>query len=325
MRRRPIYRLVIELFKDGYMPLYQIKQQKVNQIKPSVFKNEKELQKLFEENLEALLGVRFVATEFTTGDRQRGRIDSLGIDQDGVPVIVEFKKSGKDNVINQGLFYLDWLVDHKGDFTLVAQEKLGVDTEIDWSSPRLILVAESFSEYDKYAVNRIGANIQLWTYRKYGDDFLFIESIFSTASQKLSKKGKHPENLPVSDNMPDEEVIYTLEDQLKGKSDEMKVLFEALREKIFSLNGDEDIIEKPNKLYVSYKHGKNFCEVQVQSAGLKMWLDIPFSELEDPNKLSRDVSKVGHHGTGTVETKLSKLSELDSLMFLVEQAYRQTI
>ena len=104
------------------MPLYQIKQQKVNQIKPSSFKNERELQKLFEANLEPLLGVRFVASEFTTGDRQRGRIDSLGIDQDGTPVIVEYKKTGKENVINQGLFYLDWLVDHKGDFTLVAQE-----------------------------------------------------------------------------------------------------------------------------------------------------------------------------------------------------------
>ncbi len=172
------------------MPLYQIKQQRVQQIKPSSFGSEKELQKLFEANLETLLGVRFIASEFTTGDRQRGRIDSLGLDEDGTPVIVEYKKSSKDNVINQGLFYLDWLVDHKGDFTLVAQEALGNNNEIDWSSPRLILVAESFSEYDKYAVNRIGANIQLWTYRRYGNDYLFLDSIFSTTSQKSSKKVK---------------------------------------------------------------------------------------------------------------------------------------
>ena len=139
---------------------------------------------MFEANLETLLGVRFIATEFTTGDRQRGRIDSLGVDQDGTPVIVEYKKTSNENVINQGLFYLDWLVDHKGDFTLAAQEELGTDIEIDWSSPRLILVAESFSEYDKYAVNRIGANIQLWTYRRYGDDFLFLDSIFAIVSPK---------------------------------------------------------------------------------------------------------------------------------------------
>jgi hypothetical protein len=113
------------------------------------------------------------------------------LDEDGTPVIIEYKKSSKENVINQGLFYLDWLVDHKGDFTIAAQETLGKDIEIDWSSPRLILVAESFSEYDKYAVNRIGANIQLWTYRKYGDGFLFLDSIFSNTTQ-INRKRINP-------------------------------------------------------------------------------------------------------------------------------------
>lgn len=308
------------------MPLYQIKQQKVNQIKPSSFKNERELQKLFEANLEPLLGVRFVASEFTTGDRQRGRIDSLGIDQDGTPVIVEYKKTGKENVINQGLFYLDWLVDHKGDFTLVAQEKLGKDIEIDWSSPRLILVAESFSEYDKYAVNRIGANIQLWTYRRYGDDFLFLESIYATTSQKVSKKEKAIAVEEASDDSGEiEEIIYTLDDHLKGKSEDVKILFDALKERIFALNADDDILEKPNKIYISYKHGKNFCEVRPQSKEIKIWLDISFNELDDPKKLSRDVSQVGHYGTGEVETKLGHLSELDDVMNLVEQSYKQTL
>jgi len=307
------------------MPLYQIEKQLVSQVKPSSFKNERELQKLFEANLGELLGVRFVASEFTTGDRQRGRIDSLGIDQDGTPVIVEYKKSGKDNVINQGLFYLDWLVDHKGDFTLAAQDKLGKDIEIDWSSPRLIVVAESFSEYDKYAVNRIGANIQLWTYRRYGEDFLFLESIFAATNQKPPKKEKAPGTDIEHDHEGIEEVVYTLDDHLQGKPNDAKILFDALREKVFALNAEGDIIEKPNKIYVSYKHGKNFCELQIQSNSLKMWLDIPYEELDDPNKLGRDVTKIGHHGTGAVETKLSSLSELDAVMYLIEQSYKQTV
>lgn len=308
------------------MPLYQVKQKTVHQIKPSSFKNERELQKLFEENLDALLGVRFVASEFTTGDRQRGRIDSLGVDQDGTPVIVEYKKSGKENVINQGLFYLDWLVDHKGDFTLVAQEILGNDIELDWSSPRLILVAESFSEYDKYAVNRIGANIQLWTYRRYGVDFLFLDSIFATINQKASRKEKPTEAEIVSDDAETiEEIVYSLDDHLKGKSEDVKVLFEALKERIFALNVDNDILEKPNKIYISYKHGKNFCEVRPQSREIKIWLDIPYGDLDDPKKLGRDVSKLGHYGTGDVETKLANLSELDDVMYLIEQSYKQTL
>lgn len=309
------------------MPLYQLKQQKTQQVKPSSFKNEKQLQNLFESNLEELLGVRYVASEFTTGDRQRGRIDTLGIDQDGTPVIIEYKKTGKDNVINQGLFYLDWLVDHKGDFTLAAQEQLGKNIDIDWSSPRLILVAESFSEYDKYAVNRIGANIQLWTYRKYGDDFLFLESIFATVSQKSPRKTKAETSEDIQDEnlLEDEDVIYTLEHHLNEKSESTKFLFDTLRERIFSLNSDGDIIEKPNKIYLSYKHGKNFCEVQIQANKLKIWLDIPFADLNDPTKISRDVSKIGHHGTGTVETNLSDLSELDPVMNLIEQSYKQTL
>ena len=306
------------------MPLYQIKQQTVQQIKPSSFKSEKELQKLFELNLETLLGVRFVATEFTTGDRQRGRIDSLGLDEDGTPVIVEYKKSSKENVINQGLFYLDWLVDHKGDFTLAVQEALGTDIEIDWSSPRLILVAESFSEYDKYAVNRIGANIQLWTYRRYGNDYLFLDSIFATSVQKSPKKEKSVSTEADKEALA-EEIIYTLENHLKGKSSDVKSLFENLREQIFSLNIDDDILEKPNKIYISYKHGKNFCEIRPQANGLKIWLDITYSDLDDPNKLGRDVSNVGHYGTGQVETKISSLSELEKIMYLIEQSYRQTI
>ena len=305
------------------MPLYQLKQSSVQKIKPSSFKNERELQKLFEANLESLLGVRFVASEFTTGDRQRGRIDTLGLDEDGTPVIVEYKKISKENVINQGLFYLDWLVDHKGDFTIVAQQSLGSNIEIDWSSPRLILVAENFSEYDKYAVNRIGANIQLWTYRKYGDDFLFLDSIFATNTPKTSRKEVKIEADAV-DEVAEEE-IYTLEDDLDGKSDELKSLFDALREQIFAINADGDILEKPNKTYVSYKHGKNFCEIQPQSNSLKIWLDISSSELDDPNKLTRNISKVGHHGTGQVETKLSTLSELEKIMFLIDQSYRQTL
>ncbi len=307
------------------MPLYQVKQQRTQQVKPSSFKNEKELQNLFEANLEELLGVRYVASEFTTGDRQRGRIDTLGIDQDGTPVIVEYKKTGKENVINQGLFYLDWLVDHKGDFTLAAQEQLGKDIEIDWSSPRLILVAEGFSEYDKYAVNRIGANIQLWIYRKYGDDFLFLESIFAAISQKPTKKERVDNKEEYGKDQSEEDVVYTLEYHLIEKSGETKALFDALRERIFAFNNDGDIIEKPNKIYVSYKHGKNFCEIQIQANKLKIWLDIPFAELDDPAKLSRDVSKIGHHGTGVVETNLSDLSELDAVMYLVEQSYKQTL
>jgi RecB family endonuclease NucS len=89
---------------------------------------------LVEENCEELLSIRFIASEFPTGERHRGRIDTLGIDTEGNPTIIEYKKTENDNIINQGLFYLDWLVDHKGDFEVAAKKKLGNDIEINSDS-----------------------------------------------------------------------------------------------------------------------------------------------------------------------------------------------
>ena len=82
---------------------------------------EKSLQTLFEQNLETLLGVRFLASEYITSNG--GRVDTLGIDENGYPVIIEYKRERSENVINQGLFYLDWLMDHQGDFELLVRAR----------------------------------------------------------------------------------------------------------------------------------------------------------------------------------------------------------
>ena len=67
---------------------------------------EKSLQTLIEGHLETFLGVRFLATEYSTGRVHGGRIDTLGIDENGCPVIIEYKRATNENVVSQGLFYL---------------------------------------------------------------------------------------------------------------------------------------------------------------------------------------------------------------------------
>jgi RecB family endonuclease NucS len=79
---------------------------------------EKTLQALMEAHLDTFLGVRILESEYSTGKSHAGRIDTLGIDENNSPVIIEYKRSTNENVINQGLFYLDWLLDHRGEFTL---------------------------------------------------------------------------------------------------------------------------------------------------------------------------------------------------------------
>ena len=76
---------------------------------------EKSLQHLIEQNLEPLLGIRFLGSEYSTGPKHSGRIDTLGIDENASPVIIEYKVATNQNVINQGLFYLTWLLDHRAE------------------------------------------------------------------------------------------------------------------------------------------------------------------------------------------------------------------
>ena len=304
------------------MPLYRFgSEESVSKIKPSSFPLEKELKKVFEDNLLQLLGVRFIASEFTTGGNQRGRIDTLGLDEDGFPTIIEYKRTKNDNVINQGLFYLDWLVDHKGDFTLAAQDALGSDVEIDWANPLLILIAETFSEYDKYAVNRIGANVQLWTYRVYGENLLYLDPIYM--AQPSQTKQKSPES--GSKGVEEVKPTYTIDGHLAGKPETVKSLFKRLQDAIFALGDKEEITEKPSKTYVSYKHGKNFCEVKIQQQGLKLWLDINPDDLNDPLGISKDVREIGHHGTGDVEVRLDEGKDFEAVLSLIEQSYQQTV
>ena len=100
---------------------------------------ERTLQALMEKHLDVFLGVRFLQSEYSTGKTDAGRIDTLGIDENNSPVIIEYKRSTNENVINQGLFYLDWLLDHRAEFTLLVMKRLGPEMQyaIEWTSPRL--------------------------------------------------------------------------------------------------------------------------------------------------------------------------------------------
>jgi len=86
------------------MALFKILGNKVVKLLTNEMSLERKLQKLFEENLKDILNIVFLSSEYSTSFG--GRIDTLGIDKNGSPVIIEYKKRSDDNVINQGLSYL---------------------------------------------------------------------------------------------------------------------------------------------------------------------------------------------------------------------------
>ncbi len=172
----------------GDIKLFHIASDHVTELPEQSVAVEKSLQTLIERHLDALLGVRFLASEYSTGKTHGGRIDTLGIDENGFPVIIEYKRALNENVINQGLFYLDWLLDHKGEFELKVLKTLGQSaaSEIDWTGPRLICIAGSYTNYDEYAVKQINRNIELIRYRKYGEELLLLEQVNVVSATPLA-------------------------------------------------------------------------------------------------------------------------------------------
>ena len=165
--------------------LFDIERRPATEIPGRAAPVERTLHELIERNLEQMLGIRLLASEYSTGKKHRGRIDTLGIDENSCPVIIEYKRTTNENVISQGLFYLDWLMDHRSAFQLLVLEKLGkVESDkIDWSAPRLLCIAGGFNRYDEHAVEQMNRNIELIRYRQFGKTLLMLEMVNATSAE----------------------------------------------------------------------------------------------------------------------------------------------
>ncbi len=155
------------------------------EVAPRLAEAEADVQGMVETHMETLLGVRFLASEYSTGPVHGGRIDSLGLDENGSPVVVEYKRGLDAGVINQGLFYLSWLVDHRAEFEHLVQGWLGAPAaaQVLWSSPRLICIAGDFTRYDVHAVREHRRSIDLVRYRLFGRDLLGLETVASVSGR----------------------------------------------------------------------------------------------------------------------------------------------
>jgi predicted transport protein len=292
------------------MPVFRSAAGKATQLAPVAFKHEKELQRFVEENLEVLLGIRLVATEFSTGEKHGGRIDSLGLDEAGNPVILEYKWDKSDSVVNQGLFYLDWLVDHKGDFVVAAQKALGSGIDVDWQSPRLIIVASSYTKFDPYAVNQLNVNIELLHYQQYADDVFVLETINEPLSAKPSKKP------PPNAKQKATEATYSLENHLARTTKAAQDAFMELRDLILALDG---VVEKVNqKSQITYRTTKSFAAC----AFIKTLVQVQFKgggQISDPEHRAKDITSYQWGYRWMCELKGS--TDVPAVFELVRSAY----
>lgn len=286
---------------------------------------EKTLQILIESQMETLLGVRFIAGEYTTGKTHKGRIDSLGLDENGCPVIVEYKRHSNENVINQGLYYLDWLLDHQAEFRWLVMEKQGKDAagQIEWAGTRLLCIAADFTRYDQYAVQQIPRNIELIRYKLFGDDLLLLElvnaqSVPDATTVRPSAGSSEPAE-PVQTRPTGRDKSLT--EQLELAVHEIRALYAQTTGFLLALG--DDVQEKRLKLYTAFRRLKNFACVIVHSNRLLITLKLDPTTVALEEDFSRDVRHVGHWGTGDLELCLRNAADLDRAKPLLERSYAE--
>lgn len=279
---------------------------------------ERSLQTVVERNMDALFGVRFLASEYSTGVRHGGRIDSLGLDENSSPVIFEYKRAVNENVINQGLFYLDWLLDHRAEFKLLVMERLGADeaSAIDWRNPRLICVASGFTRYDEHAVQQINRSIELVRYRDFGGELLALELVTTTkiesddAASAPAPKGGGPSTS-----------TKTVTEYLEQAPETLKNLYAELES--FCEGLGDDVSKKALKLYFAFRRLKNFAcvEVHPQTKTLLVYVKVDPDSVALEAGFSRDVRSIGHFGTGDLELRIATPEELQKALPLIVRSY----
>lgn len=304
--------------------LFQLKVGKATELQGDASDLEKPLQTLIEANLEPLLGIRFLATEYSTGKTHGGRIDSLGLDENNCPVILEYKRSVGENVINQGLFYLDWLMDHQAEFKLLTMDKLGkaAADSIDWSAPRLVCIAADFTKYDGHAVQQINRNIELIRYRRFGEELLLLELANATNNSNVKVAATKPPKGAASDECapksPPRDRSFA--DWLPLLPAHLTELLTSLEDYVASLG--DDVQRKELRLYLAFKRLKNFATVVAQKNRLVLYLHLNAQELAAVPAIARDVSQQGHWGTGDLEVSLTSQSDLETAKPLILMSYQ---
>lgn len=284
---------------------------------------EKQLQSLIEAQMPTFLGVRFLASEYATGKTHRGRIDSLGLDENDCPVIIEYKRHSNENVMSQGLFYLDWLLDHRAEFQWLVMEKLGKDVanEIDWTGTRLLCIAADFTRYDQHAVQQIPRNIELIRYKLFGDDLLLLDlvnavSVDDATSVKDKADAINPgKPKPVGKDK-------TAEEQLSQAQPVIKELYAALSGYLLALG--DDVQEKHLKLYVAFRRLKNFACVIPYKDKLLVMLKLNPDSVALEEGFSRDVRNIGTWGTGDLELCVRTMADFERAKPLLDRSYGES-
>jgi predicted transport protein len=284
---------------------------------------EKEIQRITEANLKTLLGLQLVKSEF---ELKGLRIDTLAFDPESMGfLIIEYKRDRNFSVVDQGMAYLNLMLNNKADFILEYNERTTPSLkrdDVDWTQTRVIFVAPEFTKYQQRAIGFKDLGIQLWEVQKYKNDIVIFNEIKPLeTTESISTIAKTSKNREVQ-RISQEIRVYTEEDLLKAYNDEIKDLYYDLKNQILSLGNDIEI--RPTKKYVGFRRKQQFVKIAFRKEKLNIYLNAEPSQLKDHFDKVRDMRIVEHRSTGEIEVTVSNPSDIPIALSLIKQIYEKS-
>jgi predicted transport protein len=287
------------------MALFSDKQGVLTPVNEVKIELEKHVQALTEQNLEAVFGLEFVATEFRHNNL---RFDTLAFDKEANAfVVIEYKRDRSFSVIDQGYAYLALLLNNKAEFILEYNEKTGktlTRDSIDWTQSRVIFVANSFTVHQQQAINFKDLPIELWEVKKYENNtFLYHQLKAQDTSESIKTVTTDTTIQKVSSVVK----VIGLEDHFAGQRSKTKELYELFRDRTAEI--DPALQENPKVHYIGFATGNSGSHTLVYVHVRVGWmrLDIPRIRPEDVN----DPDQLLEYKKGSEENKNTPVSQFD--------------
>lgn len=301
------------------MTLYANTNGLLKEVTEKPFKLERDIQTLFENNLNEVMSLTLVRSEFSIKNR---RIDTLAFDEaTNAFIIIEYKRDKNISVIDQGFTYLGLMLENKADFIIEYNEQLKRNLkrdDVDWSQTRVVFVSPSFTEFQIEATNFKDIAIELWEVKQYASGAVAIHELKkSKGAESIKPLAQHNKEFKA---VVDQIQVYTEDQHFEGASPEIVGLYEKFRNSILNLADGIDLV--PQKHYIAFKKNKsNVACIEFQKKRIKIWIGAKAGKLDDPKCLTIDVSSTGHYGTGDYELRVDSDSNLEYIMSLIKQVF----
>ncbi|MGV9791023.1 DUF5655 domain-containing protein [Streptomyces sp. NPDC003435] len=283
---------------------------------------ELELQRRVEAGLEQMLGIRFLASEYATGPWHRGRIDTLGLDENGSPVVIEFKKGSDSGVLSQAVSYLSWLRTARHELEALTRKVLGAEAaeSIDWRRPRIVCIAAGFSHHDRVAVQWLPERIDLVRYRVFEGGLLSLLLVDSSpGSPTVASPRRSQERSVAVDNTPT--TPATTSSAGAGLVPEcLRDLYAELDEALTAW-GEVEVASLRH--YIAYRLLVNVASVifRPKHRAILVYLRLDPDSVALEEGFTRDMRGIGHLGTGDLEVRIVSATDLERATPLIRRAF----